>query len=66
MADNVRAILEDMIPELEDMEKRGYFSKAEIKRIVQKRSDFEYRLKRKAAVKTDYLRYHHHCRSAFC
>lgn len=57
MADTVRAILEDMIPELEDLESKGYFNKAEVRRIVQKRTDFEYRLKRKAAVKADYLRY---------
>lgn len=57
MADNVRAIMEEMIPELEDMEKRGYFNKSEIRQIVKRRTDFEYSLKRRAAVKADYLRY---------
>ncbi|CAL8463055.1 g2589 [Coccomyxa elongata] len=49
--------MEEMIPELEDMEKRGYFNKAEIRQIVKRRTDFEYSLKRRAAVKADYLRY---------
>ena len=56
MADTVRAILEEMIPELEDFKRRGYFSRPEIQHIVKKRTDFEYRLKRRAAVKADYLR----------
>lgn len=51
-----RYLLEEMVPELEDMEQRGYFSKREIKQIVQKRQDFEYSLKRRAALKEDYLR----------
>lgn len=53
----MRAIMEEMVPELEDLEKRGYFTKSEIRQIVKKRTDFEYRLKRRAAVKADYLRY---------
>ena len=53
----MRAIMEEMIPEIEDLEKRGYFSKAEIRQIVKKRTDFEYSLKRRAAVKADFLRY---------
>lgn len=48
--------MEEMIPELEDMEKRGYFNKSEIRQIVKRRTDFEYSLKRRAAVKADYLR----------
>ena len=56
MADNVRSVLEEMIPELEDFEERGYFSKAEIRQIVKKRTNFEYLLKRRATVKADYLR----------
>ena len=45
------------MPELEDMEQRGYFGRQEIKQIVQKRQDFEYSLKRRAALKEDYLRW---------
>eukprot|EP00884_Botryococcus_braunii_P019137 jgi/Botrbrau1/5907/Bobra.0366s0084.2 len=57
MADTVRNIMEGMIPELQDLEARGYFSKQEIREIMKKRSDFEYLLKRKAPRKNDYLRY---------
>ena len=56
MADTVRYLMEEMIPELEDLEERGYFSRAEIKQIVKRRTDFEYLLKRRAAVKADYLK----------
>ncbi|KAI3438077.1 hypothetical protein D9Q98_000519 [Chlorella vulgaris] len=57
MADTVRYLLEEMVPELEALEQRGYFSRSEIRAIVQKRQDFEYALKRMAARKEDYLRY---------
>lgn len=56
MADTVRYLLEEMIPELEDLEERGYFTRAEIKQIVKRRTDFEYLLKRRAALKADYLK----------
>jgi len=46
-----------MVPELEDLEKRGYFSKEEVRQIVKRRTDFEYALKRRAALKQDFLRY---------
>ena len=49
-------LMEEMLPELEDLEKKGYFSRAEIKQIVKKRQDFEYHLKRRAALKKDFLR----------
>lgn len=52
-----RYLLEEMVPELEALEGRGYFSRQEIRAIVQKRQDYEYALKRMAAVRVDYLRY---------
>ena len=57
MADTVRYLLEEMIPELEDLEERGYFTRGEIKQIVKRRTDFEYLLKRRAALRVDYLKY---------
>ena len=51
-----RYFMEQMIPELEDLEERGFFTKAEIKRIVKKREQFEYLLKRPAPVKGDFYR----------
>jgi U3 small nucleolar RNA-associated protein 6 len=49
--------MEEMVPELEDLEKRGFFSAAELKQIAAKRTDFEYLLKRRAPLKADYLRW---------
>lgn len=57
MADTVRYLMEEMIPELEDLERRGYFSREETKQIVKRRQDFEYALKRRAALKQDFVRY---------
>eukprot|EP00195_Chlamydomonas_chlamydogama_P008645 CAMPEP_0202892056 /NCGR_PEP_ID=MMETSP1392-20130828/1902_1 /ASSEMBLY_ACC=CAM_ASM_000868 /TAXON_ID=225041 /ORGANISM="Chlamydomonas chlamydogama, Strain SAG 11-48b" /LENGTH=719 /DNA_ID=CAMNT_0049575931 /DNA_START=74 /DNA_END=2233 /DNA_ORIENTATION=- len=57
MADTVQYLLEEQIPELEDFERRGYFTKAELKAIMRKRQDFEYQLKRRAALKQDFYRY---------
>ena len=48
--------MEEMVPELEDLEKRGFFSAAELKQIAAKRTNFEYLLKRRAPLKADYLR----------
>ncbi|KAL6779476.1 hypothetical protein ACKKBG_A12465 [Auxenochlorella protothecoides x Auxenochlorella symbiontica] len=56
MADTVRYLLEGMVPELDDLEKRGYFSRAELGRVVQKRQEHEYALKRSAARLADYRR----------
>ena len=56
MADTVRGLMEAMVPELEDYERRGYFSRTEIASIVQRRQHFEYQLRRRNAVLVDYLR----------
>ena len=52
--------MEEMVPELEDLEEKGYFSKAEIRDVVRKRENFEYALKRRIPTKADYLRYAKH------
>lgn len=56
MADTVRNLMELMVPELEDYERRGYFSRGESAAIVQRRQHFEYALKRRNTVKQDFLR----------
>lgn len=56
MADTVAYLMEEMIPELEDFERRGLFKRGEIKRIVAARREHEYRLKRRAALKEDFIR----------
>eukprot|EP00892_Ulva_mutabilis_P011884 jgi/Ulvmu1/9068/UM005_0161.1 len=58
MADTVRGIMEAQVPELEDYERRGYFSRGEISSIVQTRQKFEYSLRRRNAKKSDFLRYY--------
>eukprot|EP00897_Mesotaenium_endlicherianum_P009985 jgi/Mesen1/9014/ME000565S08343 len=57
MADTVQYLLEEMVPEVEDLEKRGLFTRVEIKQIVKARTNFEYRLKRRATLKEDFQRY---------
>lgn len=56
MADSVRRVLEEMVPELEDMEEKGYFSRTEIRQIIQTRQDYEYNLQRRASLKGDFVR----------
>jgi U3 small nucleolar RNA-associated protein 6 len=56
MADTVRYLMEEMVPELEDFVARRYFSRAEVKAIVARRTDFEYLLKRPAPLKEDFMR----------
>ena len=56
MADTVQYLMEEMIPELEDMERKKYFSRLEIRQIVKRRQEFEYLLKRRSPLKQDYLR----------
>ncbi|KAI9352839.1 U3 small nucleolar RNA-associated protein 6-domain-containing protein [Obelidium mucronatum] len=57
MAEQVRFHLEKMIPELEDMEQRGVFTKAEIKEIVKRRTAHEYAIHRRIGRRADYLKY---------
>ncbi|CAL9137932.1 unnamed protein product [Musa acuminata var. zebrina] len=57
MADVVQYRLERMTDELDDLERRGLFSRPEIAEIVRRRRDFEYRLKRPSPLKQDFLAY---------
>ncbi|XP_076915375.1 uncharacterized protein LOC143580994 [Bidens hawaiensis] len=57
MADVVQYKLERMVNELDDLERRGLFSRREISEIVKQRRKFEYRLKRPSPLKHDYLAY---------
>lgn len=57
MADVVQYKLERMLPELDDLERRGLFSKHEIGEIVKQRRKFEYRLKRHSPLKSDFIAY---------
>ncbi|XP_075486834.1 uncharacterized protein LOC142526370 [Primulina tabacum] len=57
MADVVQFKLERMLDELDDLERRGLFSRREIAEIVKRRRKFEYRLKRPSPLKQDFLVY---------
>ncbi|XP_038063545.1 U3 small nucleolar RNA-associated protein 6 homolog [Patiria miniata] len=57
MAEFVHQNLEETLLELEQLERVGLFTKAEIKTIVKKRTSFEYRLVRLKKDKQDFLRY---------
>jgi hypothetical protein len=57
MSESVRYFLESRVPELEDLFKKGLFSKDEIKEIVAKRTKFEHKIKRRGAIIEDFLAY---------
>ena len=48
--------MERMVPELDDLEARGFFDADEVRAVAARRRDFEYALKRRAPLKTDFLR----------
>lgn len=57
MSESVRYFLESRVPELEDLFKKGLFSKDEIKEVVSKRTKFEHKIKRRGAILEDFLAY---------
>nr|BAN20997.1 hepatocellular carcinoma-associated antigen [Riptortus pedestris] len=57
MAEVVEFNIEEMIPELELMEKLQVLTKSEIRNVMRKRKQFEYRLQRISKNKDDLLRY---------
>ncbi|KAM5151066.1 U3 small nucleolar RNA-associated protein 6 homolog [Callospermophilus lateralis] len=57
MAEIIQERIEDRIPELEQLERVGLFSRAEIKAIIKKASDLEYKIQRRALFKEDFINY---------
>ncbi|XP_043248218.1 U3 small nucleolar RNA-associated protein 6 homolog [Colletes gigas] len=57
MAEFVEKRCEDMIPELEQMERIKLFDKIEIRGIAKKLKENEYKIQRHTKTKEDYLRY---------
>ncbi|XP_015518125.1 U3 small nucleolar RNA-associated protein 6 homolog [Neodiprion lecontei] len=57
MAEFVEKRCEDMIPELEQLERIKIFDKNEIRGIAKKRKEYEYKIQRHTKCKEDYLRY---------
>lgn len=52
-----RYYLEQSVPELEDLQKKGLFEKNEITMIMRRRTDFEHRLNSRGSKSRDYLKY---------
>ncbi|OEL26508.1 hypothetical protein BAE44_0012475 [Dichanthelium oligosanthes] len=57
MADTVQYRLERMTDELDDLERRGLFTRAELADVVRRRRDFEFRLRRHSPLRQDFLDY---------
>lgn len=57
MAEIIQERIEDRIPELEQLERIGLFSHAEIKAIIKKASDLEYKIQRRTLIKEDFINY---------
>lgn len=57
MAEFVQLRLEEMLPEMEQMQRVQLFSEKEIKCIIKKRREHEYKLQKRTKQKGDYLRY---------
>ncbi|KAK6169354.1 hypothetical protein SNE40_020425 [Patella caerulea] len=57
MAEYVQQNIEDMLPELEQLERVGLFTKDETRQILKKRQGYEYRLRRQTKCKEDFLQY---------
>lgn len=57
MAEIVQQVLESSIQELSVLEKYNLFESDEIKMILKKRREFEYRLRKVKKTKDDFLRY---------
>ncbi|CDK24799.1 unnamed protein product [Kuraishia capsulata CBS 1993] len=57
MSEKVRYYLEQSIPELEDLQRKGLFEKKEITMIMRRRTDFEHRVTGRGTKQADFLNY---------
>uniref|UniRef100_A0A8C0ADX4 UTP6 small subunit processome component n=1 Tax=Bos mutus grunniens TaxID=30521 RepID=A0A8C0ADX4_BOSMU len=57
MAEVIQERVEDRLPELQQLERTGLFSHAEIKAIIRKALELEYRIQRRSLLKDDFIRY---------
>lgn len=55
MADKVAFTIESMVPELQHLERRGFFSTDEVKKILAEREKMEYKMIKNSAAKLDFL-----------
>ncbi|NWZ64141.1 UTP6 protein, partial [Acrocephalus arundinaceus] len=57
MAERIEQRLEDRIPELEQLERVGLFTRKEIRAVLRKASALEYKIQRRALQKEDFINY---------
>jgi hypothetical protein len=57
MADHVEKVMQEMVPELDDLRRKRIFNDDEIRHIVRRRRDFEYSLQKTPSKPQDYLGY---------
>lgn len=57
MSSKVRFYLEQSVPELDDLTKKGLFDRKEITMIMRRRTDFEHRIQGRGSTPRDFLKY---------
>ncbi|GBL49842.1 U3 snoRNP protein [Candidozyma auris] len=57
MSSKIRFYMEQSVPELEDLKRKGLFSDKEITMIMRRRTDFEHRIQGRGAKPRDFLKY---------
>lgn len=57
MSSKVRFYLEQSVPELDDLTKKGLFDRKEITMIMRRRTDFEHRIQGRGSRPRDFLKY---------
>lgn len=57
MASKIRYYLEQSVPELDDLKKKGLFDQKEITMIMRRRTDFEHRIQGRGSKSRDFLQY---------
>lgn len=57
MASKIRYYLEQSVPELDDLKKKGLFDQKEITMIMRRRTDFEHRIQGRGSHSRDFLKY---------
>jgi U3 small nucleolar RNA-associated protein 6 len=57
MSDKIRFYLEKSVAELEDLDRKGLFTKPELSTIMKKRTDFEHRINSRTCKVNDFIKY---------
>ncbi|NXY85282.1 UTP6 protein, partial [Alcedo cyanopectus] len=57
MAERIEQRLEDRVPELEQLERVGLFTRQEVRAVLRKASALEYKIQRRALRKEDFIKY---------